>query len=104
MTYQAVKMLQAARLHRLRLLVLWVAGICEALLVARLLARLLAARPDNPVVQLLYALSQPLVAPLAALDAQQPRFGAVLEFSTLTMAISVPLISYLVWRLLRPGI
>lgn len=80
----------------------WIVGVCEALLVARLLARMLAARPDNPLVQGLYALSRPLVQPLMFLDGAQPRFGAVLELSTLTAAIIVPLVSYLVWLVVHP--
>lgn len=80
-----------------------VAGALEGLLLARLLARLLAARPDNPAFALLYGLSGPLRAPLAALDYDQPPFGAALEFSTLTMAILVPLLAYVAWVLLRRG-
>ncbi len=83
------------------LLVALAAGALEGLLLARLLARLLAGRPDNPALSLLYALTGPLVAPLAALDFDQPPYGAALEFSTLTMATIVPLAAYLAWVLLR---
>lgn len=74
-------------------------GAYESLLLARLLARLLAARPDNPAIQALYALTDPLVGLLHPLDAQQPRFGAVLELSTLTLILLVPVFGYIVWRL-----
>jgi hypothetical protein len=77
------------------------AGVVEALLLARLVARLLAARPDNPSIQLLYALTGPLAAPLAALNYDQPPYGAALEFGTLVMAIVVPAAAYLAWILLR---
>lgn len=77
------------------------AGVVEALLLARLVARLLAARPDNPSFALLFALTEPLVAPLRALDYDQPPFGAALEFSTLVMATLVPLAAYLAWTLLQ---
>jgi uncharacterized protein YggT (Ycf19 family) len=77
------------------------AGALEALLLARLLARLLAARPDNPAIQLLYRLTEPLVAPLAALNYDQPPFGAAFEFATLVMAILVPAAAYMAWVLLR---
>lgn len=80
-----------------------VAGALEALLIARLVARLLAARPDSPAFAALYAVTGPLVAPLAALDYDQPPFGAALEFSTLTMATLVPLVAYVAWVLLRRG-
>lgn len=79
------------------------AGAVEGLLLARFVARLLAARPDNPAFQTLYALTKPLVAPLAALDSGQPPFGATLEFSTLTMAIVVPVLAYVAWLLLTRG-
>jgi uncharacterized protein YggT (Ycf19 family) len=78
----------------------YVVGALEALLLARLVARLLAARPDNPFMQVLYALTGPLVAPLRLLDAQQPRFGSVLELSTLALMVLLPLAGYLLWRLL----
>ncbi len=70
-----------------------------ALLVARLLLRLMAARPDNPGVASIYRLTQPLVQPLQFLDAGQPRFGASLELSTLTLVLALLVIGYLVWRL-----
>lgn len=63
-----------------------IGGVALALVV-RLVVQLLAARPDNPVFAALLALTAPLVAPFAALDAGQPRFGAVLEFSTLALLL-----------------
>ena len=83
------------------LIIALAAGAIETLLLARLVARLLAARPDNPSIQLLYSLTGPLVAPLAALNYAQPPFGAALELATLTMAMLVPLGAYLAWVLLR---
>lgn len=78
------------------------AGALEALLLARLVARLLAARPDNLAVTMIYGITRPLVTPLAALDYDQPPFGAALEFSTLALALLVPLLAYLAWALLAP--
>ncbi|NNJ12593.1 YggT family protein [Chloroflexales bacterium ZM16-3] len=75
----------------------WLAGAVEALLLARLLARLLAARPDSPAFAALYAVTWPLVAPLSALDVTQRQFGAVLELSTLATAIIVPVGASLLW-------
>ncbi len=66
-------------------IVWYLLGGLWGLLAARLLLRLLAARPSNPAVELLYGITGPLVAPLAALDARQPHFGAVLELSTLAL-------------------
>lgn len=83
-----------------RQMLAYIVGGAAALLVARLLLRLLAARPDNPVVQALLGLTAPLVAPLAFLDADQPRFGAVLEFSTLACILLLLLLGMAIWMVL----
>lgn len=57
-----------------------------ALLLARLVLRLLAARPDNPVFNALFIVTAPPRL-LAFLDREQPRFGATLEFSTLVLLL-----------------
>ncbi len=77
-------------------------GMFEMLLLVRLIARLLAARPDNPAIQALYLLTDPLVLPLRALDAGQPRFGSILELSTLALLLLLPILGFSVWRLLMP--
>lgn len=74
-------------------------GVVEGLLIARLMLRLFAARPDNAVIQALYGVTQPLIAPLGALDSAQPRYGASLEFATLTLIVALPLLTMLFWRL-----
>ena len=78
-------------------LIYWGIGALEALLLARLLARLLAARPENLAIVLLYRLSDPLVAPLAGLDSGQPRFGAILELSTLLLLLVLLVVGYALW-------
>jgi hypothetical protein len=83
----------------------YILGVIEALLLARFVLRVLAARPDNPVVAALMGLTWPLVAPFAALDAGQPQFGAILEFSSLApimllligMLVVLPILSK--WRI-----
>lgn len=74
-------------------------GVVEALLLGRVVGKLLAARPDNPFVGWLYTFSAPLRWPLAVLDAGQPLFGARLEFSSLAMAGIVLVVGYLLWRI-----
>ena len=69
-----------------RHIIAYIIGGVEALLLARLVLRLLAARPDNPIFAALFALTPPPRA-LAWLDAGQPRFGATLEFSTLALIV-----------------
>ncbi|WP_165774609.1 YggT family protein [Candidatus Viridilinea mediisalina] len=81
----------------LSLIILWLAGACEVLLLARFVARMLAARPDNPSIMLLYGLTNPLVAPLHALDYDQPPYGGVVEFSTLALALILPLLVGMFW-------
>lgn len=76
-------------------------GIIEALLLARLTVQLFAARPDNPSFAWLLALTEPLRAPLAFLDANQPLFGARLEYATLVLVVLVPLLGYLAWIVLH---
>lgn len=93
---------QVAHLRWFQWLLLLLAGVGELLLLARMLARALAARPDNPTIRVLYQLTEPLRLPLAILDTSQPRFGAILEFATLTLAIFVPVLAYIAWWIVRP--
>ncbi len=92
--------MQRSKPNLVALLVAWGAGTIEALLLVRLVARLLAARPDNPAFAVLYGITGPFVTSLVALDYDQSRFGAALEFSTLVLSFCVPLIAYLIWILL----
>lgn len=88
----------------MRRLIALLVGMGESLLALRLVARLLAARPDNPMIERLYAITEPLVMPfkLLGLDAGQPRFGAVLELSTLAMLVAVLLAGFALWWLVPP--
>ena len=72
-------------------------GAAAALLAARLVLRLVAARPDNPVFNVFFTLTTPL-PPLALLDRGQPRFGAVLEFSTLVLLLILVAVGLIVAR------
>ena len=83
---------------RARHIIAYVLGGITALLLARLVLRLVAARPDNPIFAAVFAITTPPHA-LAALDAGQPRFGAVLEFSTLALIV----ILLVAGLLLRPA-
>lgn len=107
MTTQTPKKIHQSRTNLGVIAIIWVAGTVEALLLARLLARLLAARPDSPAISLLYAITGPLIAPLRALDYDQPPFGAALELSTLLLVICVPLLAGMAWlwiaRRNKPG-
>lgn len=79
----------------------WVVGVVEGLLLLRLVALLFAARPDNPLVAGLLAITLPLTLPLTALDrwAGQPRFGARLELATVAAMLIVALVALAIrWR------
>jgi len=71
---------------RARHIIGYMLGGFTALLLARLVLKLVAARPDNPIFAALYTITTPPRV-LAELDAGQPRFGAVLEFSTLALIV-----------------
>jgi uncharacterized protein YggT (Ycf19 family) len=73
-------------------------GGAAALLLVRLVLRLVAARPDNPVFNTLFSITAP-PALLAFLDREQPRFGATLEFSTLALLLILVALGLLVARL-----
>ena len=81
-----------------RHIIAYMLGGLIALLLARLVLRLLAARPDNPIFAALLTITAPPRA-LAALDAAQPRFGAVLEFSTLALIVLLLIAGLLLRRL-----
>ena len=82
-------------------MVAYLVGGITALLLARLVLRLVAARPDNPIFAGVFAITTPPQA-LAALDAGQPHFGAVLEFSTLALIVLL-VFAALVLRRLGPS-
>jgi uncharacterized membrane protein YphA (DoxX/SURF4 family) len=79
----------------------YLVAMLEALLCARLVLQLFAARPTNVVVASVLTVTNLLQAPFAFLDRGQPRFGAVLEFSTLTLCLVIPIIWIFAQRLFR---
>jgi hypothetical protein len=86
---------------RLRHIIAALLGATETLLLARLLLRLLAARPDNPCIAWFFGVTAPLSAPFAALDLGQPRYGSTLEFASLAMFLLLALVAValsLLWR------
>lgn len=69
--------------------ILLAGSIVLALLVSRLLTWLFAADPTHPFVQVIRALTAPLVWPLAWLDAAQPTYGVRFERGTLVLVLIV---------------
>ena len=86
---------------RMRHIVAMLLGAIEALLLVRLLVQLLAARPDNPFMAAYLQVTAPLAAPLAFLDAGQPRYGATLDIATLTLALLLAAFGGGLWLLGR---
>jgi hypothetical protein len=87
---------------RARHIIGFILGGIIALLLARLVLKICAARPDNPVFAAVFAITTPPRA-LALLDAGQPRFGAVLEFSTLALIAILLIAGLLLRRLWQSG-
>lgn len=73
-------------------------GVIEALLLVRLVAQLFAVRPDQDVLQYILLITAPLVQLFSFFDRGQPLFGARLEFSTLTLALLLPIGVYILSR------
>jgi hypothetical protein len=84
------------RQMRVRHIVAYIIGGVEGLLLARVVLRLFAARPDNSFVRVFLDLTELLHAPLGFLDSGQPRYGATLELSTLALIMLLALVG---WRL-----
>jgi hypothetical protein len=88
---------------RVRHIVAYIIGGIEGLLLARLVLRLFAARPDNQFVRVVLDATGPLLAPLTFLDSGQPRYGATLELSTLALVMLLALAGVAVGALRRPA-
>lgn len=74
-------------------------GVLEGALLVRLVASLLAARPDNRAIELVLALTTPLIGPFRALDqiTGQPQFGARLELSSISAMLLLSAIAVVIW-------
>jgi YggT family protein len=80
---------------------LWLGfGILEALIGLRILLKLMAANPQSPFAQLVYAVTQPFLAPFAGLTATPAANGIVLEVSSIFALFVYALLSILVERLI----
>ena len=71
---------------------LGLASIIVALLLARLVALLFAADPSQPFVQFVVWITQPLLLPVAWIDAHQPTIGVRFERGTLILAVLIVLL------------
>lgn len=83
---------------RTKKMVYWVLALLEALLVFRLLFKLLGANPGSPFVSLIYSVSQAFIMPFAGIFRSAATQGietqSVLEPATLIGMIVYALIAY----------
>lgn len=81
--------------------VYYVLNIVEALLLIRLILKLLAANPAAGFTNAIYAVTNPLVAPFTGIFPTSVTSGSVLEWSTIIGMIVYALIAYAIVQLLR---
>jgi uncharacterized protein YggT (Ycf19 family) len=74
-------------------------GILEALLALRFLLKLIAANPQSPIAELIYAVTGIFLTPFAGLTATPSADGMVLELSTLIAMLVYGLIGWALERL-----
>ncbi len=80
--------------------VIWLLlGLLEALIMFRVMLKLIAANPDNPFAQLVYNLSNLFVFPFMGLTAAPAAGGAVLELSSLIAMLVYALLAWAVERI-----
>lgn len=82
-------------------IVYYILNILEALLLIRFALMLLGANPGAGFTSMIYAITNPLVAPFRGIFPAQASSGAVLEWSTIIAMIVYALIAYAIVQLLR---
>lgn len=83
---------------KLSQLVIWVFGVLEGLLGLRVMLRLLAANPENPVAAFIYRVTSLFIAPFRGLTLQPAAGEFVLEVPTV---IAMAVYAILAWALVR---
>jgi len=87
---------------RLSQIVYFIFGIIEALILIRLVLRLLAANPNATFTSLMYQLSYPFVAPFQGVfPSPAASQGSVLELSSVLAIIVYALLAYFIVRLIE---
>jgi uncharacterized protein YggT (Ycf19 family) len=82
-------------------IVYYILNVIEIILALRLIFRLLGANPGNGLVNFLYTISAPLVAPFVGIFRQPVVSGSVLEWSTVIAMIIYAVVAYLIVQLIR---
>ncbi len=86
--------------HRAGQIVYFVFGVLEALLIIRLVMKLLGANPDAGFSQLIYGITYPFVALFQGVFPNAGGRGSVLELSTLLALIVYALVAWGIVRLI----
>ena len=73
-------------------------GILEALIVLRILLKLIAANPNSPIAALIYAFTDLFLFPFAGLTATPSAGGMVLELSSFFAIVIYALIAWAIER------
>ena len=81
--------------------VYYILNFVEIILALRLIFRLLGANPNNGLVNFLYTISAPLIAPFVGIFRQPVVSGSVLEWSTVIAMIIYAVVAYLIVQLIR---
>lgn len=79
----------------------YILGIAEVLLSLRFIFRLFGASPDATFTNVVYAITDPLMAPFASIARGTLRDGAVLDWSILVAMAIYALIAWAVVRLIE---
>ena len=82
-------------------IIYYVLNVIEIILALRLVFRLLGANPASPIVNFLYTISAPLVAPFVGIFRQPVTGTSVLEVSTIIAMVIYALLVYLIIKLFR---
>lgn len=90
-------------IHKTNNVVWYLTGVVEALLGLRLLFRLFGANSANALVDLIYTLSAPLVAPFRGIFGTPAANGFVLEWSTILAMVIYYIIAYALVEMFRLG-
>lgn len=80
----------------------YVLGFFEMLLGLRLVLRLLGANPAAPIVDLLYTLTNVVIAPFRGIFSDiYLRGGGIFDLVTITAMVGYPIIVYLIFELVN---
>jgi len=90
-----------SRRNKTAAIIYYILDVIEIILALRLVFRLLGANPNSGIVNFLYTISAPFVAPFVGIFHQPVSGTSVLEWSTVIAMIIYALVAYLIVQLVR---